>query len=106
MAKYLLQSSYTGEGLKGLLQEGGSGRRAAAEQAVASLGGKLEAFYFAFGEPDVFIIVDLPDSVSAIALSLAVNAAGAANVKTTVLITPEEMDQGTRKNVTYRRPGA
>jgi uncharacterized protein with GYD domain len=105
MAKYLLQASYTTEGLKGLLKDGGSKRRAAAEETVKGLGGKLEAFYFAFGDHDAYVIVDVPDNVSATAASLAVNASGAVRVKTTVLLTPEEVDQATKKTVAYRPPG-
>jgi uncharacterized protein with GYD domain len=105
MAKYLLQASYTTEGLKGLLKDGGSKRRAAAEEALKSVGGRLEAFYFAFGEADAYVIADLPDTVSATAAALTVNASGAVAVKTVVLITPEEVDQATKKTVTYRAPG-
>jgi len=105
MAKYLLQASYTEEGLKGLLKDGGSKRRAAAEEALKSVGGRVDAFYFAFGEADAYVIVDIPDNVSAAAASLTVNASGAVRVKTTVLMTPEDVDQATKKKVTYRAPG-
>ncbi len=105
MARYLYQASYTAEGTKGLLKDGGSKRRAAVEELTKALGGKLEAFYYAFGESDVFVIVDVPDPASAVAVSLAVNASGAVNLKTTVLMTPEEMDAATRKAVNYRAPG-
>lgn len=105
MAKYFLQASYTEEGLKGLLKEGGSKRRAAVEETIKGLGGKLEAFYYAFGDSDALVIVDVPDHVTATAASLTVNASGAARVKTTVLITPEEVDQATKKTVHYRPPG-
>ena len=105
MPKYLFHSSYTVEGLKGVLKEGGSGRREAVEQALKSLGGTLEAFYYAFGDTDVFLIVDLPDHVSATAMSFVANVAGTAKVKTTVLITPEEVDQAVKKSVDYRPPG-
>ena len=105
MAKFLLQASYTTEGLKGLLKDGGSKRRAAAEEAVKSVGGKVEAFYFAFGDSDAIVIVDAPDNVSATAVALAVNASGAVHSKTTVLLTPAEVDQATKKTVSYRPPG-
>lgn len=105
MPKYLYQASYTAEGTKGLLKEGGSKRRAAVEEVTKALGGKLEAFYYAFGDSDVFVIVDAPDAASAAAVSLAVNASGAVRLKTTVLLTPEEMDHAAKKNVTYRAPG-
>jgi len=105
MAKYLIQASYTAEGAKGLLKDGGSKRRQMAEQAVKSAGGKIEAFYFAFGDTDAFVIVDAPDHASASAASLAINASGAVHSKTTVLLTPEEIDQATKKQVTYRAPG-
>ena len=105
MPKYLFQASYTEEGLKGLLKEGGSKRRAAVEEAIKGLGGTLEAFYYAFGDTDVFTLVDLPDNVSTTAFALITTAAGTAKVKTTVLITPEEVDQATKKTVRYRPPG-
>ena len=105
MAKYLFQASYTTDGVKGLLKDGGSKRRAAAEAAIKGLGGKLEAFYFAFGDTDVFALADAPDNISAAAVSLAVSASGAVHAKITVLLTPEEMDQATKKSVSYRPPG-
>ena len=105
MPKYLFQASYTTEGAKGLLKEGGSSRRVVVERLTQSLGGRLETFYFAFGDTDVYAIIDVPDNVSAAAASVAVGAGGAAHVKTTVLLTPEEMDQATKKSVTFRPPG-
>jgi len=105
MPKYLLQASYTVDGAKGLLKDGGSKRRAAAEAVVKSVGGRLEAFYFAFGDTDVFAIVDVPDQASATAVALTVSASGAVRARTTVLITPEEVDQAVKKTVPYRAPG-
>jgi|SRR5437879_5472047 len=105
MPKYMLQVSYTAEGAKGLLKDGGSKRRQAAESLVKSVGGKLEAFYFAFGGSDAFVIVDLPDNASVAAASITLAASGAATGKTTVLITPEEMDQAAKKSISYTPPG-
>ena len=106
MPKYLVEARYTAEGAKGLLREGGSGRRAAVAKAVESVGGKLEAAYFAFGDVDVYIIVDLPDNISAAAVSLAANQTGFIASKTIVLMTPEEMDQATKKTIGFRPPGS
>jgi uncharacterized protein with GYD domain len=105
MPKYLYQAVYTDVGLEGLLKEGGSKRKEAVAKAAQSLDGRLEAFYYAFGDTDVFAIVDLPDNVSASTFSLLVSAAGGATVSTTVLITPEEVDQATQKTLDYRPPG-
>ena len=105
MYKYLFQASYTGEGLKGLLKEGGTSRRQAVEKTIEGLGGTLEAFYYAFGYTDVYAIAELPDNVSTAAFALIVNAAGTAKVNTTVLMTPEEVDQAVKKSVDYRPPG-
>ncbi len=106
MPKYLFQASYTAEGAKGLLKEGGTKRRAAVEQLIKSVGGKLEAFYFVLGESDAFLLVDAPDNASVVAVSLTTAAAGVVtNVRTSVLLTPEEMDQATKKSVSYRPPG-
>lgn len=106
MPKYLVQASYTADGLKGLLKDGGSKRRAAVEQMLSALGGKVDAFYFAFGENDVVTIMDAPDNVTVAAASLVASASGAVQVRTTVLLTPEEIDQATRKSVSYHPPGA
>jgi uncharacterized protein with GYD domain len=105
MAKYLFEASYTAEGAKGLAKEGGSSRRKKVEKMVKAMDGKLEAFYYAFGPTDVYLIVDVPDSVTAAALSLAVNQSGAVQLRTHVLITPEEMDQAAKTSVKYRAPG-
>jgi uncharacterized protein with GYD domain len=105
MPKYLIQGSYSQQGAKGLLQEGGSKRREAVDQSIKGMGGRLEAFYYAFGSDDFAIIVDLPSNVDAAALSFAINATGAVESRTTVLITPEEVDQATKKTVQYRPPG-
>jgi uncharacterized protein with GYD domain len=105
MAKYLVQAKYIGDGLKGLLKEGGSGRRAAVEKLFASVGGKVEAFYYAFGGTDLFVIGEAPDNVSAAALSLTVNAAGTATATITVLLTAEEVDAAAKRSVKYRAPG-
>ena len=106
MPKYMVQASYTVDGIKGLINEGASARRGHIEQLMQGLGGRLETFYFAFGEADVVAIAELPDAVTATALSLAINAGGAVSARTTVLITPEEMDQATKKSVGYRPPQA
>ena len=105
MSKYLWEVSYSPEGAKGLLKDGGSKRRAAAEQAIKQVGGKLEAFYFAFGKHDAYVIADIPDNASVAAAFLAINASGAVTVRTTVLLTPEELDQATKKTVKYAPPG-
>jgi len=105
MPKYLIQANYVGEGISGLLKEGGSMRRAAVETLFKSMGGAVEAFYYAFGDTDVFIIGELPDNVSASALVLRVNASGAADCKTTVLLTTQEVDAAVKKTAVYRPPG-
>jgi uncharacterized protein with GYD domain len=105
MPKYLLEVSYTAEGAKGLLKDGGSKRRAAAEKAIQSVGGNIEAFYYAFGDSDVVVIADLPDAVSAAAASITLAASGAVRSKTTVLLTPQEIDSAVQKSPAYTPPG-
>jgi uncharacterized protein with GYD domain len=105
MPKYLVQASYTREGVEGVRAEGGSSRRDVVAQTAASLGGKLESFHFAFGDHDAHVILDLPDNEAAAAIALTVNAAGGAAVKTTVLLTPEQVDEAAKRSVEYRPPG-
>jgi uncharacterized protein with GYD domain len=106
MAKFMLKATYTVEGTKGLMKDGGSSRRAAVEKAIAGLGGRLECFYFTIGDADALAIVDVPDVATVAALSLAINATGGAHVSTTVLLTPEQIDEAAKKSVSYRAPGA
>jgi uncharacterized protein with GYD domain len=105
MPKYLFEARYTAEGAKGVAKEGGASRREAVKKHLEELAGKLEAMYFAFGDVDCYSIVDLPDSVSAAALSFAVNESGAIATRTVVLLTPEEIDAAMKKKVEFRAPG-
>ncbi|GGS69210.1 GYD domain-containing protein [Nonomuraea spiralis] len=106
MPKYLLQSTYTTEGLRGLLRDGGSARRQAVDRLAQSVGGRVEQMYFAFGETDTYVILDLPSNAASAALALAVSASGAVRTNTIVLLTPEEVDEATRTEVAYRAPGS
>ena len=106
MPKFMYQGSYTAEGARGVLKDGGSSRRAAVEKLAASGGGKLESFYYTFGADDFVIIVDAPDNESAAAVAMTVGSSGAVNVRTTVLLTTEQMDGVAKRVVDYRAPGA
>jgi uncharacterized protein with GYD domain len=105
MPKYLIEASYSAEGAKGLTKAGGTARRAEVQKMVESLGGRLEVFYFVFGENDVHVILDLPENLTAAAISLGVMSSGAARIRTSVLLTAEEIDQAVKKPVDYRPPG-
>jgi uncharacterized protein with GYD domain len=106
MAKFMIKASYNPDGVRGLLKEGGSKRRAVVQKLIEGLGGKLEAFYYAWGADDAFIIADLPDEKTGIALSLTVNASGAVRLTTIPLITPEDIDAAGKTTVKYKAPGA
>lgn len=106
MAKFLIQGTYTTEGAKGLIKEGGTGRKAVVQKALDGLGGKLDCMYYTFGADDVIVICDMPDTISGLALSLAVNASGAVRISTTPLLSVEDVDAASKKAVTYRAPGS
>jgi uncharacterized protein with GYD domain len=105
MPKYLITGTYTAEGARGVLKEGGSGRRQATEKLVTSLGGTVEAYYFAFGSEDFYLIADMPGNAAAAAGALAAAASGAVGTRTIVLMTPEEVDAAIKLSPTYRPPG-
>lgn len=105
MAKYFFQANYIGEGVKGLMKDGGSSRIEQVEKAMKSVGGQIESFYYAFGDTDALGIGEFPDAASAAALSMMVNASGTVSVKLTPLITPEEMDEASQKTPSYSPPG-
>jgi uncharacterized protein with GYD domain len=107
MPRYMVKASYSAEGAKGLMTKGGTARKDALEKAITGMGGTMEAFYFAFGEDDVFVIAELPDNASAAALSLTAGAAGGvADLSTIVLLTPGEVDEAAKKHPDYRPPGS
>ncbi len=105
MPKYMVQSTYTAEGAKGMLKVGGTARRKAVETLLASLGGKLESMYFTFGDQDSVIIMDLPDHIGAAAVSLAVTSSGAIRCRTTVLMSPEDIDEASKREIHFHPPG-
>jgi uncharacterized protein with GYD domain len=106
MPKYLIEASYTNEGVKGVQSAGGSARVEAVRAALESVGGSLDSFHFGFGDADAYVIADMPDNESAAAVAISVNASGGAVTKTTVLLTPEEVDAAAQKSVGYRAPGS
>ena len=106
MPKYLLHASYTAEGLRGLIKDTASGRKAAVQKGIKSAGGKLEAMYYCFGEDDLVIIADLPDNTAAAAVSITVAASGLVNTRVTPLLTVEEIDKAVKAKTKYRAPGA
>ncbi len=106
MAKYLLKVSYSSEGIKGVMKEGGTARVAAIEQLLAGLGGSLESFYFAFGSDDVYVIAEVPDHSTAMAIAATVGSSGAiSSYETVVLVDPKEIDAAMTKSIGYRPPG-
>ena len=106
MPKYLVKGNYTTEGVAGLKKEGGTSRRDAVAKALSAVGGSIESFYYAFGDVDVYVVVELPDNAACAAFALEVNAAGGVTLETVVLLTPEELDAGRGKESGYRAPGA
>jgi uncharacterized protein with GYD domain len=106
MPKYLVQVNYTLEGVRGVAKDGGTARADVVGRMIANMGGTMEAFYFCFGKYDVAVIADLPDNTALAAVSLAVGASGAAEVQTTTLLTPAEIDDATKRSVGYTPPGA
>jgi uncharacterized protein with GYD domain len=105
MKKYLIKASYNANGIKALIGDGGSQRKLIIEKMLTEMGGKLESFYFAFGEHDVYVIAELMDDVSAAAVGLRVNSSGLVSISTTVLLAPEDIDAASKKSVSYLAPG-
>jgi uncharacterized protein with GYD domain len=106
MPKFLIKASYTQQGVRGVIDKGGSARREAVEKMISGAGGSLEGFYFALGDDDALVICDVPDASAATAISLAVNASGAVTAKTVPLLTPEEVDEAAKQSVEYAPPGS
>ena len=105
MPKFLWKASYTAEGARGVAKDGGTSRRDAVRTATESVGGTLEAFYFAFGDSDAYVIADLPDNEAAAAVAIAVNGSDRASVQTVTLLSPEQIDAATKRSVDFRPAG-
>jgi uncharacterized protein with GYD domain len=105
MTKYLFEANYVGDGIKGLMREGGTKRRDAVVEALKSVGGSLDSFYYAFGDTDVLGVFDIPDHANAAALSLMINSTGTVNLHLKPLLTPEDIDEAAKKTPSYRPPG-
>lgn len=106
MPKFLVKARYTAEGARGVQNAGGSSRRDAIARMAEGLGGSLESFYFAFGETDAYVTLDMPDNRAAAAAAIAVGASGAAGSEVVVLLTPEDVDAAAGLSVDYRPPGS
>ena len=106
MPHYLIMASYSSEGVEGVRSKGGTSRRDAVAEMVKGAGGKMESFYFAFGDEDAYVIAELPDTEAAAAIALNVNASRGVSAKTVVLLTPEEVDAAAKRSVDYRPPGS
>jgi uncharacterized protein with GYD domain len=107
VAKYLLKVSYSAEGIKGVMKEGGTSRVASVEKALSGVGGSLESFYYAFGTDDVYVIADVPDHATAMALAATIGSSGSiARYETVVLVTPAEVDDAMKLAIDYRPPGS
>lgn len=105
MTKYLFEANYVGDGIKGLMREGGTKRRDAVVEALKSVGGSLECFYYAFGDTDVLGVFEIPEQAGAAALSLMINSTGAVDLRLKPLMTPDDLDEAARKTPSYRAPG-
>ena len=105
MPKYLVQGSYLADGAKGLLKDGGSKRVEVVQAAVEALGGSIDCIYYTFGSDDVVGIFDVANDETAAAFSIAINSTGSVQIKTTRLLTPDQIDRATQKTVNYKSPG-
>lgn len=105
MPKYLVQATYSADGRKGLLKEKASGRKAAVVAALKAAGAKLDAFYYTLGPDDVVMIVDAPDNVAIASVSMYAAATGLVSVRTTPLLTVQEVDKAILQPSKYRGPG-
>ncbi|MFT4866830.1 MAG: hypothetical protein ACI8RE_003030 [Ilumatobacter sp.] len=106
MAKYMITANYSSDGMKGVLADGGTSRKAAVEALAAGVGGTVDAVYFSFGQQDVIIICDLPDEASVATIAMTVASTGAViSTGSMPLLTAEEVDAAAKNSPAYRAPG-
>ncbi len=105
MGKYLFRGSFSAEGLRGVMKDGGTSRPKAVAALAESVGGRLDAYYFAFGDDSYFVVCDLPNDEAAAACAMTVAASGAVSNSTVKLLTPEQVDAAVKLSPAYRAPG-
>jgi uncharacterized protein with GYD domain len=105
MPKFLIEASYTAEGLKGLQRDKAEGRTNALNNALRSVDGQLECIYWCLGDRDVVLIADMPDIAAAAALASTACASGLVRTKTTQLLSAAELDAALETQINYRAPG-
>lgn len=103
--KFLLHAKFNAKGVTGLLKSGGTARRQVAHKMITDLGGKLESLYFTLNTDEAFAVFELPDELSAAAISLNVEATGMAGINLIQLFTPYDIDAAAGIIVDYRPPG-
>jgi len=97
MPTYMIQGSYGMEGLSAIVKEP-QNRMQAIKPAIENLGGKLINAYFSFGDYDFVLIVEMPDNLSAVGISMAFGAGGAVkSIKTTPLLSATETMEAMKK---------
>ena len=106
MPKYMISANYTAQGMEGVRSAGAKSRIDAVSSMLEAMGGRLESFHFAFGDTDVFAIAEVPDDEAAAAVAIAINSSGAVNIRTTKLLTVEQIDEALRRTVNYQPPGS
>ena len=110
MAKFAVIGGYTAEAWSKMIDNPGD-RVAAVQKVAQAAGGKLEQFFWSFGDDDYLAIIDAPDDISAAAVSIAVGSSGSLrNLRTIKLITPEEgrkvLEKAKAAKTAYAPPGA
>ena len=106
MPHYLFRASYSTQGIQGVMREGPTARIKAVDQLATSVKGRLIGAWWAFGDDDFVMIMELPDNTAAMAVSAHVSSSGVAKITTTVLLTADEAQAAMNSSVTYRLPGA
>ncbi len=105
MSKYLIKANYNPEGAAGLAAKGGTARRDIVGKMVADAGGTMDCFYYAWGDVDAYLIVDMPSDEAMAGIALSVNKSGATTISTTPLLTPEQIDTAASSAPGYTPPG-
>ena len=107
MSKYMIKASYSPEGIKGVMAKGGNARVDAIKKLATGVGGSLESCYFAFGDDDLYAVVDAPSHEAMAAIAGTVTSTGAlSSYQTIVLLTADEIDAAAKQTIDYTPPGA
>jgi uncharacterized protein with GYD domain len=102
--RYLFRAAFTVDGMQNLQKQSATAFKAGVAKVFDSVGGKLESWYFDYGDSTAYGFVDYPDEIAAATAQASVNAGGFARVTYRPVLSAEDADKALARSVATRPP--